>query len=394
MATQQPIVDPSRRIAPDLTLEFLQKLKLDALISEVRKPVEPLVYARTTDKVSLILNLLRIHDIISLPIYDPIKGKFIAIINVVHIVKFLMLRKVYTIPVSTNEPIDGKYELGDRIREDLKDVYDLPITEVINSIDPTTLASFKMYHKNVPLIACLQVMGTKENVYSILSSVAKEKEKMEGEVRQAIIITQWDAINFLINNETLKQNNAFDLPASKAMQRNWISFTGKDDPNQPSHRLPETSAKMTFALSITQEMSAFAGFKIMAIHKLSSIAVVDNDSKLVDNLSASDIRFLTIDNIIDGLLPGKYLLLLIQEFLQKIRSHPKEVAACTEDTKLEEIMRSAISIGVHRIWVKEKGTDKPIGVVSMSDMLDMLVGHIRPHEFVDMEWLNDFNMKK
>ncbi|CAG8841469.1 30931_t:CDS:1, partial [Gigaspora margarita] len=136
-----------------------------------------------------------------------------------------------------------------------------------------------------------------------------------------------------------------------------------------------------------------------AIHRLSSIAVVDNDSKLVDNLSASDIRFLTIDNVVDGLLPGKYLLLfgsviylsiitinyitVVREFLQKIRSHPKEVAACTEDTRLEEVMRSAVSIGVHRIWVKEKDTDKPIGVVSMSDMLDMLVGHMKSQEFGD-----------
>ncbi|RIB04808.1 hypothetical protein C2G38_652550 [Gigaspora rosea] len=376
MATQQPVVDPSRRIAPDHTLEPLQKLKLDVLISEVRKPIESLVYARTTDKVSLILNLLRIHDIMSLPIFDPNKGKFIAIINVVHIARFFMLRKAYALPISTNEPIDGKYELGDRIKDDLKDVYDLPITEVINSIEPNALASFKMYHKSAPLIPCLQAMGTKENVYSILVSVAKEREKMEGEIRQALILTQWDVINFLLNHEKFKQNNAFDLPASKAMQRNWISFTGKDDPNQPSHRLPETSANLTFAHSITQEMTAFAGFKIMAIHRLSSIAVVDNDSKLVDNLSTSDIRFLTIDNVVDGLLP-------VREFLQKIRSHPKKVAACTEDTRLEEVMRSAISIGVHRIWVKEKDTDKPIGVVSMSDMLDMLVGHMKSQEFGD-----------
>ncbi|CAG8756846.1 14997_t:CDS:2 [Cetraspora pellucida] len=380
MATQKPIVDSSRRITSDQTLDFLHKLKIDALISETRKPIEPLVYARTTDKVSLILNLLRIHDIISLPIYDPSKGKFIAIVNVVHIVRFLMLRKVYSFPVLTNESVDGESqtkELGEKIKSDLIDVYDLQITEVINSIEPKALASFKIYHKSAPLIVGLQAMGTRENVYSILASMAKEKENIE-DIQKAMILTQWDAINFLLNNEVFKQNKTFDLPASKAMQRNWISFTMKDDPNQPSHRLPVTSAKMTFAFSITQDMSAFAGFKIMAIHRLSSIAIVDINNTLVDNLSASDIRYLTIDNITDGLLP-------VREFLQKIYSHPKEVAACTEDIRLEEVMHSAVSIGVHRIWVKEKDTNKPIGVVSMSDMLDMLVGHMEPQELGDVE---------
>ncbi|CAG8849637.1 23263_t:CDS:1, partial [Racocetra persica] len=126
-------------------------------------------------------------------------------------------------------------ELEEKIENDLKDVYDMQITEVINSIEPKALDSFKMYHKSTPLIVGLQAMGTKENGYSILVSIAKEKETMEGDIQKASMLTQWDAINFLLNNKILKTNKAFDLPANKAMQRNWISFTKKDDPNQPSH---------------------------------------------------------------------------------------------------------------------------------------------------------------
>ncbi len=64
----------------------------------------------------------------------------------------------------------------------------------------------------------------------------------------------------------------------------------------------------------------------------------------------------------------------VTDFLHKIRTHPNKIVACDEDTRLEEIMSMAVNSNVHRVWIKEKTSGKPIGVVSMSDMLGMIVG--------------------
>ncbi|CAG8699425.1 5082_t:CDS:1, partial [Acaulospora colombiana] len=113
-----------------------------------------------------------------------------------------------------------------------------------------------------------------------------------------------------------------------------------------------------------------------AVHGVSSVAIVDKETepiKLVDNLSASDIKHISIENVADGYRD-------VSVFLNKIRDHPKMVITCEEDTNLEEITRLALAVGIHRVWVVEKGTKKPLGIVSMSDTLSMFVAVKGDHD--------------
>ncbi|CAG8580104.1 3391_t:CDS:2 [Acaulospora morrowiae] len=363
----QPPVDPSRLLEQDPLLEALHEFQLDTLIQESRnEPLEPLVYIRTIDNVNRAIQLFKVHNVISLPVFDPAEEKFIAIVNVVHIVKFIMLREVFYKHGVTLSP-DVGVEMVEQIKEELRPIYDLPISDVVAAANVHD--NFKMYHKSVPLIDTVRALMLKENAYAILCSVSDDKEKMLGDIQHASIITQWDVMTFFIKNEKLKVHGIGGLPAQKAIQRSWITFTRKEDPNQPSHRLPVSETRRTFALSITEDMTAFAGFKLLAVHGISSVAVVDRESepvKLTDNLSASDIKYVSPENI-DGYN-------LVSEFLHKVSDHPRRVVSCYEETSLEEVTRLAIAAGVHRVWITEKDTEKPLGVVTMSDMLSMFIG--------------------
>ncbi|CAH1756760.1 408_t:CDS:2 [Entrophospora sp. SA101] len=370
---QQP-VDPSHLLNSSKFLESLRKLHIDSFLQEIsNKPLEPLVYAHSDNKISFVLNLLRIHNIISIPVFDNYQNKFVSIVNVVNINRYLMLKEVFS-------RMDAKESAHDYMSKEVKqkitNVYEKPISDLIDEMNLAN--NFKIYHKSEPLIDGLEAMGTHENVYAILASTSNNKEIMASDVQHAAIITQWDAIDYFLKNPVLKEaqkDGALDWPANKVMQRSWITFTKKDDPNQPSRRLPVSPVKSTFAFSITKDMTALAGFKVLAIHNLSSVAIVDGGDdeagerivELVDNLSSSDIRYLNVDNIAECLLP-------ITAFLGKIRTHPKNIIFCHEDTNLQEIMRVSIDNGVHHVWVVEKESKKPIGVVSMSDMLAMFIG--------------------
>jgi len=273
----------------------------------------------------------------------------------------------------TSDPSDivggtGIPKMVDQIKEDLRPIYNLPLSIVVASmnIEP----KFRMYHKSAPLVDAMRALVLKDNVYSILCSVSDDKEKMLGDLQNNIIITQWDAMTFLMKNEKMKVHKITSVPARQVMQRSWITFTKKDDPNQLSHSLTASKPRSTFALSITKDMTAFAGFKVMAVHSISSVAVVDKETeqiKLIDNLSASDIKHVSLENIHDGFKP-------VTEFLHQVRDHPKRIISCNEDTSLEEVVKLAMDAGIQRVWVEEKDTEKPLGVITMSDMLGMFVG--------------------
>jgi hypothetical protein len=66
--------------------------------------------------------------------------------------------------------------------------------------------------------------------------MSHNKEIMENDIQHAVIYTQFDAINYILNSPFFKDQETLNLPANKVMQRSWLTFTEKDDPNQPSHR--------------------------------------------------------------------------------------------------------------------------------------------------------------
>ncbi|CAG8538406.1 3336_t:CDS:2 [Ambispora leptoticha] len=337
-------------------LDELHKFQVSVLVPQPKdKPFQPLVYARTTDTIALALAQFRNHNVVSLPIFDTTKGKFVAIINVMDVMRYMLLRNFYQ--------IDPMY------KEELAKLYESKIEDVIGAV--ASNRPFRVYHVTDPLLVALRGMGAGgENFYGNLVSFA-DQERVESDVQQALIATQWDAINLLLNNDVVRCHGNLDtLPAKQVMQRAWITFTKKDDPNQPVHRLPNASGRSTYVVSVVKDVSAFNAFRTMSVHHVSSVAVVDKSDytiKLVDNLSASDIRFITADNLADGFLE-------VTEFLKKVRGHSRKPVSCDENTPLAQIMKMALDNNIHRVWVTEDNTDKPIGLVSMSDMLEMIIG--------------------
>src|SRR6266508_4454663 len=91
-------VNSPHLIAPHPVLDALHKLYLDSLLQDARKSaesLEQLVYARKHHDISTVINLLRIHNITSIPIFDDEQNKFVAIVNMVNIMRFLMLKDIF-----------------------------------------------------------------------------------------------------------------------------------------------------------------------------------------------------------------------------------------------------------------------------------------------------------
>jgi len=115
--------------------------------------------------------------------------------------------------------------------------------------------------------------------------------------------------------------------------------------------------------TIDEHEPALEGFKkIFTFYPtISALAVVDRDGKLVDELSAADLRGLNVDEL-------KSILLPVREFLKARSSTPRKLCTFNLNDKLIDVMERATDAGVHRVWhVDEKG--RATGVISLSDMI-------------------------
>jgi len=119
------------------------------------------------------------------------------------------------------------------------------------------------------------------------------------------------------------------------------------------------SHKKLVCLKSTQ--TAIEGYKLLNEKQVEAIPIVDEDGKIVGNLSASDLRGLSHDLFTKIRLP-------VMEFISK----QKEVLTCKPNWTLKSVVEKLAETGVHRLWIIDDNK-KPIGVVSLTDCIKGLL---------------------
>ncbi|KAJ3245679.1 hypothetical protein HK104_007939 [Borealophlyctis nickersoniae] len=133
-------------------------------------------------------------------------------------------------------------------------------------------------------------------------------------------------------------------------------------------------------VSVPATTRTLSAYKTMKDAKLLAVALVDDDGKLVGDLAASDTKLLA------STTPPElsYLRLPAIEFVTKSRgrgnnntrpagsiSEPS-YATLSRHAPLEQAVDKMVETAVARVWVVDEAW-KPIGVVTASDVITMLV---------------------
>lgn len=167
-----------------------------------------------------------------------------------------------------------------------------------------------------------------------------------------VMITQTDLLIYL--SQFLGANFGF-LPAFQVCQ-----LAGKigvvDD-----FDVPELVVKCNV------QTSALVAFRLMFMHRKNAVAIVDEDGRLVCNLSTSDLRGLHRGNI-DTLLCPVYEFLETNSRERKGGLLPDQLRTAKPDATLDEIVKMILESHVHHVWLTNDN-DQPVGVVSITDIL-------------------------
>jgi len=115
--------------------------------------------------------------------------------------------------------------------------------------------------------------------------------------------------------------------------------------------------------SIGMDVPMLTAFKNLYEEYVTGLAVIDNEGVLRGNISASDLKYLNVNNPQEFL---KNLNITVGEYIQK----RPPVVVTPEDT-MENVMEKINSNKVHRVYVVDK-YQKPIQVISLVDIISQL----------------------
>jgi CBS domain-containing protein len=108
---------------------------------------------------------------------------------------------------------------------------------------------------------------------------------------------------------------------------------------------------------------------LLADNRISGLALVDDDDKLVTNFSASDLKGFKAELFEMFQMPTNEVLPLLKK--------NKTLVVSSEETKLRQCIETLAKERVHRLFIVRL-ENRPVGVVSLTDIMYLLVGERFP----------------
>jgi len=269
----------------------------------------PIIIFKQDQPISFALSTLAGHGILSAPVYDIEGKRLIGQVDVMDILTFVM-------SVNTHRAY---------WTEEMRDRFKRPIGEAIDAslIDPF-----------FPVPSSATLCEVVKHLFSygvhrvpIINSI--------GEITG--IMSQIDVMEYIANHI---DSDDWDETMNKSVQE-----------------LDLAPGKVT---SVTDDCALLHAFTIIMGCEISAVPIVSaKDGSLVGTLSCSDFK-----GVHEGNLP--ILTNSVRNFMTT------EPLTCKLKTPLRDVIELLASSGVHRLYVTEGNPKKPVGVISMTDIMKLL----------------------
>jgi CBS domain-containing protein len=369
-------------------------------IVNTKKNKKPLVSIHEDANIQQALDLLQKHNILALPVFSLKDGKkqFSSIISIYDILsktgtyfsfflKLLVFQKLFEeLEASENEEDPKSFnDYLEAIKHEKTFLF-----EKIKSLVGETIESRETWILNTTdHIGTLLQLFTSSGYHRTLIMDESPLKKNIPEEERMTIISQTDLVRYLVENrekfglKKIELDQLFEQAAENISELQRLR-SKSGDPTQPVTR-PETNkvtgkvidpreqALKKKVVSVDVNVSAINALKRMFINRVSGVAVVDAQKKLVANLSASDLRGINRENL-------EMLIKPVYKFLEetcKQRSKeslkPDQVLSVEEDkASVLKVINSCLQNGVHRVYITDE-VDTVTGVITLTDFLSMFV---------------------
>jgi len=298
----------------DTAKRFLQNTTVSTLFPEGRTNI---IGVQMNDPVSVVFKLLIQNKIQSVPVFNPQKQMFVAFIDILDIVSFL-------VRISREEEYQGISIDSEKFaRTTCGQIADVSGRNMYYPID-----------ENAPLLTLLHLMVHKKIHRVPVINMNNELVS---------VITQSHVLNLIFNNIDKFSN------------------------------LQETVGNIQLGtkpvLTVHLQRSALDAFKIIYEKRVNGVAVVNDYNVLVGNVSASDLKQIGWDATF-----LTNLLLSVNEFLKMIHAeddHEKAPFSVHSSSTIQEAITKLVLTRSHRIYAVDD-ENHPCGNISLVDILEFI----------------------
>jgi len=292
------------------------------LPSELIAGKRDLVFVTATTPVRDLVELLNAEEILSVPVYDEDKEKFIGIV-------------------------------------DMLDVFGATETGLVKGNDEINFENlYNRFIFGLDTVGEVVARSPRSQRIIILStgdSIANAMDEL-GEYHR-ILVEAWDEQT---GRKTFRMLSQMDLIRHLSKQN--LGEKGR----MKIEELGLVNPIGGKVISSNKDSRACDAFVKMFEQKLSAVAVVDDAGVLYANLSASDLKGTNQDNIGNVVLP-------ISTFIKVTHGEKPAVPIIGKlNDHLEEILPKMTIAKVHRVWVTDSA-EHPVGIVTQTDVINCLL---------------------
>jgi len=201
-----------------------------------------------------------------------------------------------------------------------------------------------------PLLSAVRMLSqrtTKTRVHRVVvlsSTPAEQNSKAEFKS----ILSQSDAVKYIASKLT--------VPEVKALT---------------AHKLSEFRQLVSSDVaSVSGATTVLDALSLLTRRRISSLAVISSNGDYIGAISFAEIKYLFRSHLFSGLRST------CAQFIQQRQKTSEEYDpmhdAVTPDSTLADVIRRMVGHHLRRVWVLQADSDRPVGVVSLTDVLNVL----------------------
>ncbi|KAJ1910266.1 hypothetical protein IWQ60_010739 [Tieghemiomyces parasiticus] len=290
-----------------------------------------LIAAQPDITVGQALTLLAKYNILSLPIYSHYEPN--KVVNIVNIKDILSYVTSSFQSASSAGATGGKDDVPAQWRVNLESNI-----EAVMTLDPAR-ESYRVFQCEVQdkLRKTLEAFGS-----GIHRALVTDYNDNPHDPKPDFLLTQSDVVRYVHDHPGCLNTDLLETTVEQLF--------------------PKAIHKKLF--TVREDEPVLRAYALMDQEDRSAAAVLDSEGRIVGNLSASDLRGLTEDNLTSLMAPVKV-------FLAHLHSERGSVVTCKADDTLQILLDQVCSHAIHRSWVVDENC-RPVGVITLTDIIALL----------------------
>lgn len=315
-----------------ISSSFKNKIEAGTKVKDITPHWTSVIMAKTNESVATVFRRLIDNGILAMPLYDDATSRYIAFVDVFDVLAYIV--EVIGVPIDTNEEWLMR-----------NDFVSTPCTVLPNR---SMRNPWSVIHEEASVQTAINAMSE------------------TGLARLAVTDSQGNLVSMLTQTRLVRylSNRISEMgPISKFPLRQF--GLGKS----PVVSIKDTEPAINAFLKIYQ-------------FNIGGVAVLDTDGRVIGNISITDLKDMgySLDMFRKMFIPAL-------EFInRKIEGAdiPK-VVWVTKDSEIQEVFHLFRTHWIHRVYLVDKNTKRPIDVVSASDLINVFNSDNPPTVILDEE---------